>query len=191
MKKTIIIIMGLMLCPTLLRAQHPEDGVARHAVKTNIISVFAGCPTISYEYRIANHSAVQVDMGGTIFKDPNTALTPHYYFADAHYRFYIVKQGRRHVMPFIGIGAHYTNAWTHMDLFVGNNGWDIITERYTKHDEVLRPFMLVGLKVNIPFGLTIETTIGGRLAYSVDGNSPLGQYNSVTTLFTTSIGWAF
>lgn len=191
MKKTIIIIMGLMLCPTLLRAQQPENGVARHAVKTNIISVFAGCPTISYEYRIANRSAVQVDLGGTIFKNPNAAMTPNYYFADAHYRFYIVKQGRRNVMPFIGIGAHYTNAWTHLDLFVRNNGWDIETERYTKRDEVLRPFMLVGLKVNIPFGLTIETTFGGRLAYNVDYDSPLGQYNAVTTLFTTSFGWAF
>ncbi len=191
MKKTIIIIMGLMLCPTLLRAQQPENGVARHAVKTNIISVFAGCPTISYEYRIANRSAVQVDLGGTIFKDPNAAMTPNYYFADAHYRFYIVKQGRRNVMPFIGIGANYTNAWTHLDLFVRNNGWDIETERYTKRDEVLRPFMLVGLKVNIPFGLTIETTFGGRLAYNVDYDSPLRQYNAVTTLFTTSFGWAF
>ena len=69
MKNTILIIVSvLLLCPTLLRAQQPDDGVARHAVKVNILSPFVGSPSISYEFRIANHSAVQVDCGGTIFK---------------------------------------------------------------------------------------------------------------------------
>ena len=93
MKNTILIIVSvLLLCPTLLRAQQPEDGVARHAVKVNILSPFVGSPSISYEFRIANHSAVQVDCGGTIFKSFDKDMTPHYYFADAHYRFYVVKQ---------------------------------------------------------------------------------------------------
>lgn len=192
MKKSILIIVSVMLlCPTLLRAQQPEDGVARHAVKINVLSHFAGSPSISYEFRIADHSAVQLDCGGTIFKSFNQELTPHYYFADAHYRFYFVKQGRRNLMPFLGVGVHYTNAWEHFNMFVGNDGWNIVTERYTKRDEVLRPFFTIGLKVNIPFGLTIESAFGARVNYSIDGDSPLGQIDPLNTLFTTRIGWAF
>ena len=192
MKNTILIIVSvLLLCPTLLRAQQPEDGVARHAVKVNILSPFVGSPSISYEFRIANHSAVQVDCGGTIFKSFDKDMTPHYYFADAHYRFYVVKQGRRSLMPFLGVGIHYTNAWEHFNMFVRNDGWDIVTERYTKRDEVLRPFFTIGLKVNIPLGLTIESAFGARVNYSIDYNSPLGQIDPLNTLFTTRIGWAF
>ncbi len=192
MKKTALIIAGiLMLCPTLLKAQQPEDGVARHAVKANILSPLTGCPSISYEFRIASHSAVQVDCGGTIFKSWDKTMTPHYYFADAHYRFYLVKQGRRNLMPFVGAGVHYTNAWENFDMFVRNDGWDIVTERYTLRNEVVRPFFTIGLKVNIPFGLTIESAFGARINYSVDANSPLAKYDPLNTLFTTRIGWAF
>ena len=76
-------------------------------------------------------------------------------------------------------------------MFVRNDGWDIVTERYTKRDEVLRPFFTIGLKVNIPFGLTIESAFGARVNYSIDYNSPLGQIDPLNTLFTTRIGWAF
>lgn len=192
MKKTALIIASILLmCPTMLRAQQPEDGVARHALKFNILSPLVGSPSISYEYRIANHSAVQVDCGGTIFKSFDKVLTPHYYFADAHYRFYIVKQGRRNVMPFLGVGVHYTNAWEHYDMFVRNNGWDIVTERSTTREEVIRPFFTMGLKVNIPFGMTIETAWGARVNYSIDGDGPLRAIDPLNTLFTTRIGWAF
>ncbi len=192
MKKTALIIASILLmCPTMLRAQQPEDGVARHALKFNILSPLVGSPSISYEYRIANHSAVQVDCGGTIFKSFDKVLTPHYYFADAHYRFYIVKQGRRNVMPFLGVGVHYTNAWEHYDMFVRNNGWDIVTERSTTREEVIRPFFTMGLKVNIPFGMTIETAWGARVNYSIDGDGPLRTIDPLNTLFTTRIGWAF
>ena len=192
MKKTVLIIASILLMwPTMLRAQQPEDGVARHAIKYNILSPLVGSPSISYEYRITDHSAVQIDCGGTIFKSFDKELTPHYYFADAHYRFYIVKQRRNSVMPFLGVGVHYTNAWEHYDMFVRNDGWDIITERNTTRDEVIRPFFTMGVKVNIPFGLTIETAWGARVSYSIDSNSPLGQIDPLNTLFTTRIGWAF
>ena len=43
MNKSILIIVSvLLLSPTLLWAQQPEDGVARHAVKINVLSHFAG-----------------------------------------------------------------------------------------------------------------------------------------------------
>ena len=49
-----------------LRAQQPEDGVARHAVKFNLLSPMALTIDVNYEYRIANRSAVAFDLGGNL-----------------------------------------------------------------------------------------------------------------------------
>ena len=176
-------------------AQQPEDGVARHAVKFNLLSPLASSLDFNYEYRIANRSAVAFDLGGNLLKPMSRTMTPHVVFMQAQYRFYLCSQRRNGVMPFLGVGINYTRSWEHFDCFTGNDGWEIHTRRYTLHDQALRPALAFGLKVNIPFGLTIESTLGVIL-FNEDNTwqSPLyntGTANYLTTQFSTRIGWAF
>lgn len=195
MKKTILLAVGLwLLVPTLLQAQQPEEGVARHAIKANIYSTFFGCPSVSYEYRLSHRSAVQADLGGTLLKNANETLTPYAIFTQAHYRFYLNDQRRSGVMPFLAAGVNYVHAWEHFDCFVRNEGWNIITERYTLRDNKLCPTVAFGLKVNIPFGLTLESTIGVLLMNdrkNVLVSETLGPENYFSTIIATRIGWAF
>lgn len=195
MKRTIMIAaMAALLCPTLLHAQQPEEGVARHAVKLNILSPLFNTPAISYEYRLANRSAVELDVAGTLLKRYGETLTPYAVTAQAQYRFYLNDQRRRGVMPFLGIGVNYTHAWEHFDVFDHNEGWDIYTERYTLRDNVVRPTLMFGIKVNIPFGLVVESTVGLHLGAGIDYHSPARAFypaNYFSTLIGTRIGWAF
>ena len=176
-------------------AQQPEDGVARHAVKLNLLSPMASSLDFNYEYRIARRSAMAIDMAGNFLKPMSRTMTPHAMFMQLQYRFYLNNQRRNGVMPFLGIGANYTRAWEHFDCFVGNDGWDIHTQRYTIHDQRLRPSFMFGLKVNIPFGLVIESTVGFVTEGDEDNwRSP--AYNCLTanyftTQISTRIGWAF
>ena len=176
-------------------AQHPEDDVARHTVKFNLLSPFARSLDFNYEYRIASRSAVAVDFGGNLLRPMGQTMKPHAIFLQPQYRFYLARQRRNGVMPFLGIGLNYTRAWEHFDCFTGNDGWEIHTQRYTVHDQALRPALAFGLKVNIPFGLTIESTMGVIL-FNEDNTwrSPLyntSTANYLTTQFSTRIGWAF
>lgn len=195
MKKTIIAAaLAALLCPALLHAQQPEEGVARHAVKLNILSPMFNTPAVSYEYRIARRSAVELDVAGTLFAKYGETMSPYAVMAQAQYRFYLNDQRRNGVMPFFGIGANYTHAWEHFDLFDHNEGWDIYTERTTLRDDVVRPSLMFGLKVNIPFGLVIESTVGFRFGKGIEYKSPANAVsapNYMATLICTRIGWAF
>lgn len=195
MKKTILVSLGLMLLfPTLLHAQQPEDDVARHAIKSNVYSIFYGYPSVSYEYRLNLRSAVQADLTGTLLTAPNKSLTPYALFTQAQYRFYLNDQRRRGAMPFLAAGINYVHAWEHFDCFVRNEGWNIITERYTVRENKVFPVVAFGLKVNIPFGLTLESTIGALLLNDMEStliSETLGPANYFSTVITTRIGWAF
>lgn len=193
--KRLMVIAVALLAFVPLRAQQPEEGVARHAVKVNLLSPIASSLDINYEYRIANRSAVAFDLGGTVLKSFGKSLTPHAVFMQAQYRFYLNSQRRNGVMPFLAAGANYTRAWEHFDCFVGNDGWDIHTRRYTQHDQRLGLSLMVGIKVNIPFGLVVESTLGLLLPPDDrDWRSPAAaceDANYLSTLCTTRIGWAF
>ena len=195
MKKPISLLLLTALTLLLpLRAQQPEDGVARHAVKFNLLSPMALTIDVNYEYRIANRSAVAFDLGGNLMKPLNRTMTTHLVFAQAQYRFYLNDQRRSGVMPFLGVGANFTHAWMSFDCFTGNDGWEIHTARYTLHDQALRPSLAFGLKVNIPFGLTIESTMGVVLGsvLGADNNFPNAAVPVyLGSQFATRIGWAF
>ena len=196
MKRLLLLAAALMLLLPL-HAQHPEDDVARHTVKFNLLSPFARSLDFNYEYRIASRSAVAFDFGGNFLRPMSQTMKPHAIFLQPQYRFYLARQRRNGVMPFFGIGLNYTRAWEHFDCFTGNDGWDIHTQRYTVRDQVLRPALAFGLKVNIPFGLTIESTLGFMLPTQdeeISWRSPLYNTNTanyLTTQFSTRIGWAF
>ena len=192
--KRMLLLAAALLTLVPLRAQQPEEGVARHAVKVNLVSPLASCLDVNYEYRVARRSALAFDLGGTALRPFDETCRPHALFFQAQYRFYLNDQRRNGVMPFLGVGANYTNAWEHFDCFVGNYGWDIHTQRYTLRDQCVNFSLMFGLKVNIPFGLVVESTIGFLTEKEGDWRSPanaMATANYLTTQWTTRIGWAF
>lgn len=195
MKKIVIAsLMALLLCPTMMHAQQPEEGVAHHAVKVSIISPLIGSPSVSYEYRLGKRFGVQADLGGTLFKAWGRDMQPYGFFAQLQGRFYLNNQRRNGVMPFFALGVNYTHAWEYFDVFDHNEGWDIITQRYVLRDNAVRPSLMFGLKVNIPFGLTVESAIGFRMGDGIEWRSPVNGVsapNYLSTICTTRIGWAF
>ena len=199
-RRLLTIALCLLLLPSLVQAQQPEVLEARHNIKLNLLSpLLFSTPSVGYEYRLNNHLGAEVDLAGTIFKQQNKLLEPYAMMAQAQCRFYLNKQWRHGGALFLAVGANYIHAWEYADLFVRNEGWDIITEPYTIRDDVLRPSLMLGLKINTSIGLTIENTLGillinififnngdHRLAFS-----NLELINNSATIFTTRIGWAF
>lgn len=196
MKRLCLIIAVLLLANPLL-AQQPEEGVARHAFKVNLLSFLGSGIDVNYEFRIARRSAVTADLAADLLQSYNEPMKTHAVFAQTQYRFYLNDQRRSGVMPFVGIGLNYTHAWMYLNCFTGNDGWDIHTTKYYYRGNFLRPALAFGLKVNIPFGLVVETTAGvlppyigedeTQIMLQTKSNAP----NYFCTQFSLRLGWAF
>lgn len=190
----LLIAMLALAIPNRLIAQHPEDGVARHCVKVGFLSPFVGAPSFSYEYRIGIRSAVSADLGFVIPFEHGLTRGTKGFFMQAQYRVYPWKQRRNRLCPFAAIGLNYAQAWHNLNLMTANDGWNIQTVPYTMKQIRVRPSLSIGIKMNIPFGLTIENTIGVLLAKHDDDGliyHNLDFSNYASTLFTMKIGWAF
>ena len=178
-------------------AQQPIDGIARHNVKVGLSSLIACTPSVGYEYRIGLRHGVAATMGLSIPSNLNRWSSANALLMQAEYRFYVIKQRRNGVMPYFATGVNYVHAWQRFDVFSGNDGWEILKEPYTLRQNRVRPSLVFGIKVNIPFGLTVESSIGviiqrNRYPYNtLINNTNVGWLNYFTTQFATRIGWAF
>ena len=207
MKRNILIAAVLVftfhLSPLTLHAQHPEDGVAHHTVKFNLLSPLVSSFDFNYEYRISHRMAAACDLGGIVYNSAfNTlifgiTIPTKAIFLQPQFRFYLCDQRRLGAMPFIGAGLNCTVAWSTINSFTGNDGWDVHTVSYNVHDWALRPAIAFGVKFNIPFGLTIEETIGIIIPtydFSASRNALLNDsdpFNYATTQCSIRLGWAF
>jgi len=198
MKRVVLVLVGL-LCLAPVYAQQPEDGVARHSLKTNLLSsilIPSGSFSfdINYEYNIAPRWAAAMDLGSAFKGSESQAVTTRAIFLQPQCRFYFNDQRRAGVMPFVGLGINLAQIWERFECYTGNDGWDIHTESYKVSEHAIRPSIVFGLKQNIPFGLTIEETVGMlitdyyRLPKTVFYNL---LPNFITTQFAIRIGWAF
>lgn len=196
MKKIVcIMMMALAAWMPTARGQQPEEGVARHNVKMGLSSMIFGMPSVGYECRVGLRSGFGVNVAVGLPSKLDLFNVTNAVFAQVEYRFYPVKQRRRGAMPYIGVGANWVHAWREFDCYVGNEGWDIITKPYMLRQNCVRPVFFTGVRVNIPFGLTLESQMGfvaerehqGDLIGS--GKVVFPRYASM--LFVTRIGWAF
>lgn len=197
MKKLAFLLIAtlVLVMPNCLMAQHPEDGVARHCVKVGVLSPLAQTVMLSYEYRIGIRSAVTADLGFTVpMKLMDVTRGTQGFFMQAQYRVYPWKQRRSRLCPFAAIGLNYAQGWHKLNLMTDNDGWEIHTVPYTMKQIRVRPSLSIGIKANIPFGLTIENTVGVLLAKHDDDGliyHNLDYSNYASTLFTMKIGWSF
>lgn len=203
MKRNILIAAVLVftfhLSPLTLHAQHPEDGVAHHTVKFNLLSPLVSSVDFNYEYRISRRMAAACDLGGIVYNKSifDNTITLKAVFLQPQFRFYLCDQRRLGAMPFFGAGLNCTVAWNTINCFTGNDGWDVHTVSYNVHDWALRPAIAFGVKFNIPFGLTIEETIGIIIPtydFSASRNALLNDsdpFNYATTQCSIRLGWAF
>lgn len=195
--KKIVCIMMMVLAVGMpsVRGQQPEEGVARHNVKVGLSSMIFCTPGVGYECRVGLRSGFGVNVAFALPNKLDSFNETNAVFAQVEYRFYPVKQRRKGAMPYIGVGANWVHAWREFDCYVGNEGWDIITKPYTLRQDCVRPVFFTGVRVNIPFGLTIESQIGVVAEKSHD-NDLIGRGKVVfpryaSMLFVTRIGWAF
>lgn len=194
MRKVIFAFVFLALCVGGANAQQPQDGVARHTVTGGVWSMWFGTPTIGYEYRIGCRSAVFADLGFAIPFKHWTTKGVSGLFLQAQYRVYPWKQKRNRPNMFIGFGLNYAQGWNKVNVMTGNDGWDIETTPYMMKQARVRPALTIGIKVNIPFGLTLENSLGILLAKEKDGGliqHNLDYANYAAMLITMKIGWSF
>lgn len=199
MKRVVLLLVGLM-CLTPVHAQHSEDGIARHSLKTNLLSGILMIPSgsffmdVNYEYNIAPRWAAVMDIGGALQKSRSQAVTNRAIFLQPQCRFYLNDQRRAGVMPFVGLGINFAQIWERFECYTGNDGWDIHTESYRVSEHAIRPSIVFGLKQNIPFGLTIEETLGMLITdyYRLPNTVFYNLFpNFITTQFAIRMGWSF
>ena len=144
--------------------------------------------------RIGDRSAVDVDLGFIIVSRKYEHIRAHGIFSQLQYRVYPWKQRRSQPRPFVGLGLNCVYGWKDVNLMTGNRGWEIEKETILLRQWRLRPSLMIGLKVNIPFGLTFEATAGVLLAKHDDGRliyHNLDMVNYVATQMTIRVGWSF
>ena len=196
MKKIVcIMMMALVAWMPTTRGQQPEEGVARHNVKMGLSSMIFCMPSVGYECRVGLRSGFGVNVAVGLPSKLDLFNVTNAMFAQVEYRFYPVKQRRCGAMPYIGVGANWVHAWREFDCYVGNEGWNIITKPYTLRQDCVRPVFFTGVRVNIPFGLTLESQMGFVAEKGHDGDlidrGKVVFQRYMSMLFVTRIGWAF
>ena len=190
-----ILMMALAAWMPTARGQQPEEGVARHNVKLGLSTLVFCQPSVGYECRVGLRSGFGVNVAVALPNKLDLFNVTNAMFAQVEYRFYPVKQRRCGAMPYIGVGANWVHAWREFDCYAGNEGWNIITKPYTLRQDCVRPVLFTGVRVNIPFGLTLESQVGlvAEKVHDGDlidrGRVVFPRY--VSMLFVTRIGWAF
>ena len=190
-----IMMMALVAWMPTTRGQQPEEGVARHNVKMGLSSMIFCMPSVGYECRVGLRSGFGVNVAVGLPSKLDLFNVTNAMFAQVEYRFYPVKQRRCGAMPYIGVGANWVHAWREFDCYVGNEGWNIITKPYTLRQDCVRPVFFTGVRVNIPFGLTLESQMGFVAEKGHDGDlidrGKVVFQRYMSMLFVTRIGWAF
>lgn len=190
-----------MKCPSpllmlLLAAALPTGLVAqgdtlrhRQAVKINLVSPLLSAPSVSYEYAFSYHSALALDLA---YITPRTSdVRGHAVAAQLQYRLYPFRGEMASL--FFAYGVNYSHSWIHINRFLGNEGWDIHSERHTLNGNLLSPSGAIGFSLHTSLRFFLEASVGFILPIGGTTReiSPTLVQNHLATLWTLRLGYAF
>ncbi len=179
MKKLFVILLPLLLCGSL-QAQDSVK-VRRNSVTVSPLPLFGGSALVSYERSLPFRSSVEVELGaqGYYWERLRGAVwnchTRPGYVGTLGYKFYFplnsngVPMMRRggfvQTSCYIKLRLAYVYQWSSYDIYTGNQGWDILTERHTYHEQDLTLALIYGFQF-----------VSKHLQHPSDGCRPLPHH---------------
>lgn len=211
MKKLIVILLPLLLCGSL-QAQDSVR-VRCNSVTVSPLPLLSGAALVSYERTLPFRSSVEAELGVQGFRweqwrgSPFNAHTRPGYVATVGYKFFfpfdkedlplMEKGGLVHLSWYLKVRLAYVHQWSSYDIFVGNRGWDILTERHTYHEQDLTLAFIFGFQYVGKRGFVMSPFFGYNMPLIVDGpfhtKEKPGTSATYAALLTAGVklGWAF
>ena len=212
MKKFVVILLPLLLLGGV-QAQDPAKACMSNAVTVSLHPLIGGTALVSYERALPFRSSVEAELGAQGFRweqwrgSPINAHTRPGYVATVGYKFYfpfdeddlpkMENGGLAHISWYLKLRLAYVYQWSSYDIFVGNRGWDILTERHTYHEQDLTLAFICGFQYVGERGFVMSPFFGYNMPLIVDGpfhtkENP-GNSAAYAALLTAGVklGWAF
>lgn len=206
-----------ILLPLLLlgsvQAQDSVKTCKSNAVTVSLHPLIGGSALVSYERVLPFRSSVEAELGVQGFRweqwrgSSFNAHTRPGYAATVGYKFFFPFDKKDlpqmengvlvHTSWYLKLRLAYVHQWSSYDIFVGNQGWDILTERHTYHEQDLTIAFICGIQYVGKKGFVISPFFGYNMPLIVDGpfhtKENLGTSAAYAALLTAGIklGWAF
>lgn len=219
MKRLIVLLLPLMLCGNL-HAQSPvqTDAQATGMMRRNTVTVsplplFSGTGLISYEHVFPFRSALEVEFGAQGLNwERWRGATWNWHTrpgcaAAVGYKFYfpiddedlpMLESGNLIKLSwYLKMRLAYVYQWSSYDVYTGNRGWEILTERHTYHENDLSVALIVGFQYVGQQGFVLTPFIGYNLPVLVAGPFHTMDEPGISAFYAgyltcgMKLGWAF
>ena len=211
MKKLIVILLPILLCGSL--QSQDSVRVRCNSVTVSPLPLLGGAALVSYERTLPFRSSVEVELGAQGFHWERlggavwNCHTRPGYVATLGYKFYfpfdvedlpkIENGGLVHLSWYLKVRLAYVHQWSSYDIFVGNQGWDILTERHTYHEQDLTLAFICGFQYVGKRGFVMSPFFGYNMPLIVDGPFHTKEYPGTSAAYAAlltagiKLGWAF
>lgn len=216
MKKTLLLIFMSLLLLGNTQAQEPDSllidqPLRHHAVTIDPFTYYADACLLTYEYALPHRASLEVELGAQGFHwrqlQSVGATTRPGIATTVGYKFYFPAGKRSKAMAragslprvgyFVKPRLTYVHQWSSYDVYVGNNGWDIVTQRTTLHENYLSLGIILGRQFMSRHGFVFTPYVGYNLPLLLKGpfhtadnlGSSAVYYGSAS--LGIKMGWAF
>lgn len=216
MKKTLLLIFMSLLLLGNTQAQEPDSllidqPLRHHAVTIDPFTYFADACLLTYEYALPHRASLEVELGAQGFHwrqlqsvgattRPGIATTVGYklYFPAGKRSKAMARAGSLpRVGYFVKPRLTYVHQWSSYDVYVGNNGWDIVTQRTTLHENYLSLGIILGRQFMSRHGFVFTPYLGYNIPlllkgpfHTADNPGSSAVYYGHASL-GIKMGWAF
>ena len=216
MKKTFILILMPLLLLSTTQAQEPDSllidqPLRHHAVTIDPFTYYADACLLTYEYALPHRASLEVELGAQGFHWRQLqyvgATTRPGIATTIGYKFYFPAGKRSKAMAragslprvgyFVKPRLTYVHQWSSYDVYVGNNGWDIVTQRTTLHENYLSLGIILGRQFMSRHGFVFTPYLGYNIPlllkrpfHTADKPGSSAVYYGSASL-GIKMGWAF
>ena len=216
MKKTLLLLTLPILFLGKTQAQEPDSlflGLPPHhqAVTTSPFTFFVNAFLITYEHSLPHRSSLEVELGAQGFRWKETrgrgAVTRPGLAATVGYKFYLPLGSRSLAMARAGSIPRTSfylkprlalvHQWSSYDTYLGNNGWDIVTQRTTLRENTLSAAFIAGYQFVSRHGFVLSPYFGYSVPLWLSGPFHTAEQPGTTaayldnTTFGLKLGCAF
>ena len=216
MKKTLLLTFMFLLLLGNSQAQEPDtllidQPLRHHAVTIDPFTYFADACLLTYEYALPHRASLEVELGAQGFHwrqlQSVGATTRPGIATTIGYKFYFPAGKRSKAMAragslprvgyFVKPRLTYVHQWSSYDVYVGNNGWDIVTQRTTLHENYLSLGIILGRQFMSRHGFVFTPYLGYNIPlllkgpfHTADNLGSSAVYYGHASL-GIKLGWAF
>ena len=170
------------------QAQEPDSllidqPLRHHTVTIDPFTYFADACLLTYEYALPHRASLEVELGAQGFHwrqlQSVGATTRPGIATTIGYKFYFPAGERSKAMAragslprvgyFVKPRLTYVHQWSSYDVYVGNNGWDIVTQRTTLHENHLSLGIILGRQFMSRHGFVFTPYFGYNIPLLLKG----------------------